>query len=605
MAATRKIQVQYSSKIDSMVDYINRYLEKDLDQATLKRTRHGIADFCYGYSENFCQEFYQKLGLKGKPKVLSPGRPKKILNEFVGYLSKLDGESVFLLRDTHIVLKQYQQKTKKGFGILVNRNFLTNNNNEQDYFTLIEVVYNSLNHSKTFEQFIGRYLKSFRTLIKTNPHFKEKARQIYQYVDAHANNKRLIFVDLGFQLTFDLFCYASIKTYSKNQLQPDICCLSVYPWLRQIFQGKYYTDHNEVVLRLEIEAIKKYYQDLSQKSAGALVGFAIGDSLGFPVAGINLPDLPKFIKLPITNYQNSPKHPFFSHLQKGQYTDNTVLLILTAEHILRHNGFAVQDYTNDLIGWVNNILKNKHNESWAGPTALKAALKLKEGIDFRLAGSTTTDSCSSTYRVVPLGIYYRYLYRDDRQKLTDLTETCGMITHNSPISKTGTVLIALILANVMHSDLPETAVRSSIRVIQKSKQNKILLDRVEMALELSKSKTDQFSRKYFGTGSPMVQTLPLAIFYFIKYQNTFAKGILAAANSFRNDSHQEKKRLKDLRWLEQLQEADGGNTDGIAGLTGAFLGAHLGIQNIPKRFLAVEDYKKLEHLGESLIQKYE
>ena len=64
----------------------------------------------------------------------------------------------------------------------------------------------------------------------------------------------------------------------------------------------------------------------------------------------------------------------------------------------------------------------------------------------------------------------------------------------------------------------------------------------------------------------------------------------------------EKKRLKDLSWKEQLQEAKGGNTDGIAGLTGAFLGAYSGINKIPKKFMKVENKDYLNALGKKIIE---
>jgi len=87
-----------------------------------------------------------------------------------------------------------------------------------------------------------------------------------------------------------------------------------------------------------------------------------------------------------------------------------------------------------------------------------------------------------------------------------------------------------------------------------------------------------------------------------KYKNDFEKAVLAAANSFREDSTEEKERIKDFSWKEQLIEAEGGNTDGIAGLTGAFSGARNGINSIPEKFKSVENYKNLINLGYKLAE---
>ena len=108
---------------------------------------------------------------------------------------------------------------------------------------------------------------------------------------------------------------------------------------------------------------------------------------------------------------------------------------------------------------------------------------------------------------------------------------------------------------------------------------------------------------FFGTGSLIYQTLPLAIYFFLKYPSNFEKAVLGAVNSYRSDTYKEKKKLAGLSWNKQLQEAKGGNTDGIAGLTGAFAGAYLGINKIPRKFLTVEDKQKLKVLAEELINE--
>lgn len=118
---------------------------------------------------------------------------------------------------------------------------------------------------------------------------------------------------------------------------------------------------------------------------------------------------------------------------------------------------------------------------------------------------------------------------------------------------------------------------------------------------MNKTESIETARKTFGTGSPIYQTLPLAIFCFLKFQSDFEKAVIAAANSYRDDVPEEKERLQKFSWEEQLQYAKGGNTDGIAGLTGAFAGAHLGFDKIPRKFLSVENMNELKKLGEKLI----
>ncbi|MBS3157113.1 ADP-ribosylglycohydrolase family protein [Candidatus Woesearchaeota archaeon] len=60
-------------------------------------------------------------------------------------------------------------------------------------------------------------------------------------------------------------------------------------------------------------------------------------------------------------------------------------------------------------------------------------------------------------------------------------------------------------------------------------------------------------------------------------------------------------KLEKFSWEEQLIKAKGGNTDGIAAITGAFLGAYLGVDKIPKKFMKIENKKKLIKLGKEIV----
>lgn len=592
MVNINKTSVSYSNHLDSMVKFVKNYLANCKTQKEVEEVRNGLLEFCYNYPQDFVDELHKKLCLK-QNKSLKQNTDEKVLNKFVEGISERDSDCIFLLRDTFTALKKHQQKNKKGFGILLNRKYLFDK--EEDYFLLVELFYSSLLNSKSKNEFLENYFFRFKKLVNQNKSLMQKSKEVYEYVNSHKSKDSLIWIDMGFHFTFCLFGLCSVRLHSKNNVKQDIFLFSVYPWLKEFFRPNYFTEKNEYVLNLEKKAIIEYSNSLTEKSEGCLIGFAIGDSLGFPVAGIEKNEVKNFLKAKITGFKQNKKHPYFSRLKKGQYTDNTNLLILSTKNIIENNGFAVESYEKSLV----EFLEDDQKERWLGPTALKAIERLSKGLNYKNSGSKTTESCSSTYRVIPLGIFYR----TDISNLKKNAEISGMITHNSNISKTGAILTALIISNLMNRDSPEIAVKSSIKSVELTTENKKLLKKIEEAITFSKTKPVNYARKYLGTGSPIYQTLPLAIYCFLKAQNNFEKSILMAANSYRDDTPKEKMRLKDLSWKEQLQEANGGNTDGTAGLTGAFLGAYLGIGKIPKRFLKVEDSPYLMKLGKEIIEK--
>ncbi|MDP3685593.1 MAG: ADP-ribosylglycohydrolase family protein, partial [bacterium] len=205
------------------------------------------------------------------------------------------------------------------------------------------------------------------------------------------------------------------------------------------------------------------------------------------------------------------------------------------------------------------------------------------------------------YRVVPLGIFYRPFAKDGVDELKNSAEISAMFTHNSEISKVGAAITALIIGNLMHGILPERAVNGALGIVGETDKTKLLIQKIRQAIDMGKVESIESARKTFGTGSPIYQTLPLAIFCFLKFQNNFEKAVIAAANSYRDDTPEEKTRLKKFSWEEQLQYAKGGNTDGIAGLAGAFAGAHLGLEKIPRKFLDIENEEKLVSLTRKLV----
>ncbi|MEN9557805.1 MAG: hypothetical protein RL141_174 [Candidatus Parcubacteria bacterium] len=596
MASTKPIRAAYSPTLDGMTAYIHAFLARELDEEARWRAHKGIADFCYKNSSIFKKEFLRRIGIQALK------RPRRVVHKdesgaFVSALFKMDAECVFLLKDTYDMLETYQRKSGRGFGLLVNRMFLCRT--EEDYFTLIKLVYDALIDAENLPAFEEKYFSAFQQLIERDPHFADRAKKLFDYVRTHASSDKILFVDIGFQFTFSIFCSAAMRHF--GNVKADFYSYSTYPWLQEFFKKKYFSKTSEVVLDLELTAIKNFRISLQNRAAGTLVGFAIGDALGFPVAGIDAGDVPKFIDGEITKFTDNKKHPFFHHLKKGQYTDNTKLLILSARHLIKNRGFVPETYQDDLVSWGKGILRNPDAERWAGPTAITAVKNLIEGKRYFESGSTATESCSATYRVVPLGLFYRPFVKDGVEVLKKNAEISAMFTHNSEISKTGAAITALIIGNLMHGLLPEKAVNGALGVVGENVKTVLLIRKIRQAMEISKTQGVERARKEFGSGSPIYQTLPLAIFCFLKFQTDFEKAILAAANSYRDDTPEEKERLQTFSWEEQLQYAKGGNTDGIAALTGAFMGAHLGMKKIPKQFLSIEDKNKLTSLAQKLV----
>lgn len=325
---------------------------------------------------------------------------------------------------------------------------------------------------------------------------------------------------------------------------------------------------------------------------GAVVGFAIGDSLGYPAAGIRKTDFLKLNSGLIKGFTENKSHPFFYKLKRGQFTDNTRLFALIMESLIKNKGFVQKDILLRLTVWAKSCRDNPNFERWSGKTSLRASLNLLNGVNYPRNSIKSTFSCASIYRTLPIGIFFSNHTDDEIFKYSDL---CASYTHNSPVSRGGSIFAASSISKILNGNNLKKAFSSSLVTTAKYSSDKCfleLLKKIKWSLENYKKVKNSEAMRFLGTGSSILQTLPLSIFICLQ-ATSFNNGVLTAANSFREDSRKEKSRMSQFGWTEQLLKCIGGNTDGIGAICGCFLGGLYGLNKIPARYKKVENYSKI------------
>ncbi|HAU65557.1 MAG: hypothetical protein UU02_C0023G0012 [Candidatus Woesebacteria bacterium GW2011_GWA1_40_43] len=333
----------------------------------------------------------------------------------------------------------------------------------------------------------------------------------------------------------------------------------------------------------------------SLKITGAILGFAIGDSMGFPAAGIKKSDYLKTNIGEIVGFTRNQSHPFFYTLNEGQFTDNTRLFLLTIESLIKNKGYYENDMILNLKKWAKNCRDIVGFERWPGKTSLRACINLLNGHSPKDSGAKLTSSCASVYRTLPIGIFF---CAGDAKSILNYSEICASYTHNSIVSRNGSVFAAISVAKILNGAGLEQSFSDSLSIIENygsSIDSRKLIERIRWSLNNYKKVGVQKARKLLGTGSSILQTIPLAVYISLK-SNKFEDGVLTAANSFREDFGKEKRRMLNYGWTEQLLECVGGNTDGIAAICGCFLGALHGIGGIPDKYRTIENYSEMYNL---------
>lgn len=597
MAATDRT-VRYMAELDPMVDWVRRHLSTVSDGESRSRTHQALGDFCRNYPASFRDALLARLDLMDIERLPAvENTAERIRVEFADVLSQQTSSSVFLLRDAYQLFRDHRDRTGGGLTALVNRSLLTGGD-ESRYFALVGLIYQALLRSEDFNGFYAVYLDLLKRLIDRDKFLHLRSTLVAEYVKRRVRGRSLLWIDVGAQFTFVLFCLGSLELHQPGEWNQDVFTLTAWPWMQQRFSGRYFSDRCEHLYEWEQEARRAHVTEREDKVAGLMAGFAVGDALGAPAAGVETEQVRRVFPAGLSNHATHREHPLLGHLKAGQYTENTRLLVLSARSLAANRGFAPGLYAKDLAEWAAGIMRNGKDARWPGPTALEAGKKLASGVDWRSSGSLTTGSCSCAYRVLPFGVFYGAI--DDAKRLTEWTDIAASMTHGSSLSRACAQVTASLVAELLRWSPPTEAVRVVLESSQPDAGSEELFERLQVAVAMAAGETDAAARKRFGTSSRAVQTLPLSIFFLLRYPSDFAGAVRAGANSWRVDSPLARKTLRGLSPVDQMIVCEGGNTDGIAALTGAFVGCAIGASRIPPELGDVEDRELLGQLATEL-----
>jgi ADP-ribosylglycohydrolase len=199
-----------------------------------------------------------------------------------------------------------------------------------------------------------------------------------------------------------------------------------------------------------------------------------------------------------------------------------------------------------------------------------------------------------------MGIAYRPFSPVDPPDIVTQLSDSARLTHNHPLSVAGAVFVGLLVGDLLLGVDPIAAVDGATAEIDRHPGAAPLVNLLEKARSLAHTAPVEMARRVLGTSAAIEETLPLAVYCFLRNVDSFRDTVLCAANSFRSSTDQERLALDALSPAQALIEAKGGNTDGIAALAGAFSGAHLGRRAIPEEYHGVEEHDHLVGLGRML-----
>lgn len=348
----------------------------------------------------------------------------------------------------------------------------------------------------------------------------------------------------------------------------------------------------EVQRALERKSQKDKYLD---KIRGSLIGGAAGDALGYAV---------EFLQ----DYQIFQNHgengiteyslvdgiaPISDDTQMTLFTANGILVGATRLAMRGIGGnpstYVPSSYQDWLLtqevtyeeGKTTKRFSKGRGVSWLldvpelysrrapGNTCLSALKMRRKGFDDDFLNSPINHSkgCGGIMRVAPLGLHYEPHSYEWLSVLQKTAAELSAITHGHDLGYIPSAVLVQIINQIVYpleeKNLKQIVIDAkdvAMKLFEDEQHIVELGELIDKAIELSENDLDDLENiRYLGEGWVAEETLAIAIYCSLKYQDDFSKGIIAAVNH-------------------------SGDSDSTGAVTGNILGALVGYENIENKW---------------------
>jgi ADP-ribosylglycohydrolase len=287
---------------------------------------------------------------------------------------------------------------------------------------------------------------------------------------------------------------------------------------------------------------------LEETALGMIYGVALGDALGAPV---------EFEMLSRIREEYGPRG--IQELpEPARFTDDTQLTLALAEALVAAGhldlGAVMEAVSREFVAWLHSQ-EDPRNVRSPGGSCLYGARQLAAGAPWWQSGKPNSKGCGAAMRVAPVG----YLYQHDLPKLRRVAADTAIATHHHPAAQVAAVAAAFLVKLALDRMPPEGFVAALKGEI--SGQNRsvdLALKRLEEALAMTSSDA---ALEHIGEGWVAEEAVLAALYCFLQAPGDFRMVIRLGANTQ-------------------------GDSDSIASIAGGISGAFLGIEALPRDWVA-------------------
>ena len=270
------------------------------------------------------------------------------------------------------------------------------------------------------------------------------------------------------------------------------------------------------------------------------MGCAIGDALGMPIEGWKREDIKKQFGR-ITEITAPLPDSYTGQLEKGQYTDDTILTLALAESIVAKKGLDLEDIAQKQLEAYQSAPPRL--KKTFGKSTREGLLNLKKGIPPTQSGMSARPGNAPAMKMAPLGLYM-YAIRGWKNgsecvKAYNFAEEIGRITHWDKRSRVSGGVQANAIESLLHGVSRQEFIDTIIYECTSYEippysagpihREKSLYSRI-IWLKENKDVSANDAHAYLKSSGFVIESYPFALFMFQKYWNNPIEGLIETVN---------------------------------------------------------------------------
>ncbi|MCA9671908.1 MAG: ADP-ribosylglycohydrolase family protein [Myxococcales bacterium] len=317
-------------------------------------------------------------------------------------------------------------------------------------------------------------------------------------------------------------------------------------------EGDGYSDSEAALAASAATAATAALTPRSARNVGAVLGAAIGDAMGHPTEFIeSFEELrEKFAPSGVTGYALYWER---DGARFAPYTDDTQMAEIVLQSLLdsraadEHLGSSMQRIANGFISWME---EPQGGHRAPGNACLAGVQALADGAHWSEAGGAKAGGCGSVMRAYPFGL----VFADDIARAERWSVAHSKLTHRDPIALAACAAMAVGVAHVAAGRAPRYALSEMVGAACRYSPSTAVM--MAQAIDDADSGVGPEQTLERLRGWAAHEAIAAACYLFARHHNDARAAILEAANT-------------------------PGDSDSLATLVGALVGAHLGEGALP------------------------